>query len=57
MPVDRVRGGYPRVRVWGWFLTHGFRVWYQVWFRVWFSTRGYPMDIRNKSFGIKTHVC
>ena len=24
-------------------------------FRVWFSTRGYPMDIRNKSFGIKTH--
>ena len=28
----------------------------QVRFRVWFSTRGYPMDIRNKSFGIKTHV-
>jgi hypothetical protein len=28
----------------------------QVRFQVWFSTRGYPMDIRNKSFRIKTHV-
>ena len=27
-----------------------------VWFQVWFSIHGYSMDIRNKSFGIKSHV-
>jgi hypothetical protein len=61
MAADRVRGGYPRVSgpagsglgivshprfsgsVSG--LVSGL-----------VFTRGYPMDIRNKSFGIKTHV-
>ena len=65
MAVDRVRCGYPRVsvfRVSGLVLVfaHGFQVrvwvWFRVRFRVLVSTRGYPMDIRNKSFGIKTHV-
>jgi hypothetical protein len=32
----------------------GFGLGFGFWFLV--STRGYPMDIRNKSFGIKTHI-
>ena len=59
MAADRVRCGYPRVsifRIWCWFFAHGFQVRIWVWFRVLVSTRGYPMDIGNKLFGIKTHV-
>ena len=63
--ADRVWCGYPRVSV---FRVSGLVLVFRPRFSgsglglvsgsvsVLVSTRGYPMDIRNKSFGIKTHV-
>ena len=60
MAADRFGAGTCGFRVCCWFFAHDFQVriwvWFRVGFRVLVSTREYPMDIRNKLFGIKTQV-